>query len=55
MWRAAREWYIAGIGLLLIAGGLTFAAHESSPPATVDHAAGTARDPASSVPDRYPD
>ena len=43
MWSAVREWYIAGIGLLLIAGGLTVAAHQNSPPAAVNHAAATAR------------
>jgi hypothetical protein len=30
MWRAVREWYIVGIGLLLIAGGLALAAHQTS-------------------------
>ena len=44
MWRAVREWYIVGIGLLLIAGGLALAAHQSSPPAAVNQAAGTAPD-----------
>ena len=39
MWRAVREWYIVGIGLLLIAGGLALAAHQSSPPAAVNQAA----------------
>ena len=32
MWRAVREWYIVGIGLLLIAGGLALAAHQSCRP-----------------------
>src|SRR5262245_46148852 len=43
MWTAIRDWYIAGIGLLLIAGGLALAAHQSSPPAAVNQAAGTAQ------------
>jgi nitrite reductase (NO-forming) len=50
MWRAFREWYIVGIGLLLIAGGLALAAHQSSPPAAVNQAAGTPQDHASSEP-----
>ena len=44
MWRAVREWYIVGIGVLLIAGGLTLAAHQSSPPPAINQAAVTAPD-----------
>ena len=50
MWRAVREWYIVGIGLLLIAGGLALAAHQSSPPAAVNQAAGTAPDQTTPAP-----
>jgi nitrite reductase (NO-forming) len=50
MWRAVREWYIVGIGVLLIAGGLTLAAHQSSPPPAVNQAAGTAPDQTTPAP-----
>ena len=50
MWRAVREWYIVGIGVLLIAGGLALAAHQSSPPAAVNQAAGTAPDQTTPAP-----
>jgi len=50
MWTVVRDWYIAGIGLLLIAGGLALAAHQSSPPAAVSQAAGPAQGQAATSP-----
>ena len=50
MWTVVRDWYIAGIGLLLIAGGLALAAHQSSPPAAVSQAAGPPQGQAAPAP-----
>jgi nitrite reductase (NO-forming) len=54
MWEVARaklrEWYIVGIGLFLIAGGLTLAAHQNSPTPAVEQTAASVPEAASRTP-----